>query len=294
MQRYLNWIDAAAAMQQQGEAYVLVTVLNVKGSAPRDAGTKMLVTAEHCFDTIGGGQLEFVAINKARSLLLDNRNCQLLEEFPLGPKLGQCCGGRVTLLLECFAASAVQIALFGAGHVGRALVTILAQLPVQIRWIDSRAHEFPETIPAGVKAIVSADPEAEIATLNPGAYVIVMTHDHPLDYAIAEAALKRNDTAYVGVIGSETKARRFRMRLAYWGIAAPVIEHLRCPIGLAAVPGKHPMEVAVSVAAEIIGLYQQRALNDVTPSNTVTLPLRENPGLDHRELLTLLNEDRDE
>ncbi len=294
MPRFLNWADAAAALTAQGSAYVLVTVLDVKGSAPREAGTKMLVTADASVDTIGGGQLEFIAIQKARQLLLENRACQLLEEFPLGPKLGQCCGGRVSLLLECFAASAVQIALFGAGHVGRALVSVLAQLPVQVRWIDSRAEQFPDDVPANVKKVVTEDPEAQIATLQPGAYVVVMTHDHPLDYAIAEAALKRNDTAYLGVIGSDTKARRFRMRLAYWGFSAEHIAHMRCPMGLAAVPGKKPMEVAVSVAAEIIGEYQQRALDTPMEQPGMRQPVQENPGLQHQELIALLNEEHHE
>ena len=276
---YLNWADAAADLQQRGEAHVLVSVLDVKGSAPRNAGTKMLVTADRCIDTIGGGQLEFDAVQKARELLLRGDNRQLLEEYPLGPKLGQCCGGRVTLLFECFASTAVALALFGAGHVGRALVSILAQLPVQVRWIDSRADEFPETIPAGVKKIVTPDPEAEIARLPLAAFVLVMTHNHPLDYAIAEAALKRNDTAYLGVIGSDTKARRFRMRLGYWGFPQSAIDHMQCPVGLSAVPGKRPMEVAVSIAAQIIERYH-RLLQDGLKLLEHKPPLQEQPGLD--------------
>ena len=183
-----HWTDAAAALREQGAGYVLVTVLTVKGSAPRDAGTKMLVAADRTVNTIGGGQLEHDAIKTARELLLQGRDQQHIADYPLGPKLGQCCGGRVQVLYECFAPSAVQIALFGAGHVGRALVSILSQLPVRLRWIDSRADEFPASIPPGVEQVVSDDPEAEIAHLHPGAYVVVMTHDHPLDYAIAEAA----------------------------------------------------------------------------------------------------------
>ncbi|MEE2729931.1 MAG: xanthine dehydrogenase accessory protein XdhC [Pseudomonadota bacterium] len=283
-----HWTEAAAALRAQGEGYVLVTVLTVKGSAPRDAGTKMLVCADRIVNTIGGGQLEYDAIQTARNLLLQGRDQQHLEDYPLGPKLGQCCGGRVHLLYECFAPSAVEIALFGAGHVGQALVSILSQLPVRLRWIDSRAEAFPplhsSTMPSTVQTIVSDDPETEIAQLNPGAYVIVMTHNHPLDYAIAEAALKRNDTAYVGVIGSNTKAARFRMRLQYWGFPAEVIEHMRCPLGLSSVPGKQPMEVAVSVAAEVIGLYQQRAALGIQPDLNampiVEMPIAEMPGME--------------
>ncbi|MBA56458.1 MAG: xanthine dehydrogenase accessory protein XdhC [Pseudomonadales bacterium] len=277
---FQHWADAAAALREQGEGYVLVTVLSVKGSAPRDTGTKMLVSADRTVNAIGGGQLEHDAIQTARDLLLQGRDQQQIIDYPLGPKLGQCCGGRVHLLYECFAPSAVEIALFGAGHVGRALTSILAQLPVRLRWIDSRAEEFPDTIPPGVEKILSDNPEAEISKLKPGAYVIVMTHNHPLDYAIAEAALKRNDTAYVGVIGSNTKAGRFRMRLKYWGLPREAIDHMRCPVGLSSVPGKHPMEVAVSIAAELIGLYQQRALQGIQP-NLKALPILEQPDPDN-------------
>lgn len=275
-----HWAETAAALQARGEGYVLVTVLTVKGSAPRDAGTKMLVSSERTVNTIGGGQLEFDAISHARELLLQGRDQQQLVDYPLGPKLGQCCGGRVSLLYECFAPSPVQVALFGAGHVGRALVDILSQLPLRLRWIDSRPDEFPQPMPAGVEPTITENPEAEIALLNPGAYVVVMTHDHPLDYAIAEAALKRNDTAYVGVIGSQTKAKRFRMRLQYWGFPTHVIDHMRCPVGLAAVPGKQPMEVAVSIAAEIIGLYHQRQAQGILP-DPQALPIQEQPSLEN-------------
>ena len=281
---FQHWPDAAAALREQGEGYVLVTVLTVKGSAPRDAGTKMLVSADRTVNTIGGGQLEHDAIQTARALLQQGRDQQQIIDYPLGPKLGQCCGGRVHVLYECFAPSAVEIALFGAGHVGRALTSILCQLPVRLRWIDNRAEEFPDSMPPGVEKVLSEDPEAEISALNPGAYVIVMTHNHPLDYAIAEAALKRNDTAYVGVIGSSTKAARFRKRLQYWGFPDAVIEHMHCPVGLQSVPGKHPMEVAVSIAAEVIGIYQQRAAQGIQPDIQIghkALPILEQPDPDN-------------
>ena len=124
MPRFLDWAEAAAALSQRGEAYVLVTVIGVQGSSPRDRGTKMLVSATGAVDTIGGGHLEYAAINRAREMLVVGDDAQHLEEFPLGAKLGQCCGGRVTLLYECFASTATAVALFGAGHVGRALVEI--------------------------------------------------------------------------------------------------------------------------------------------------------------------------
>ena len=257
MPKFLDWAEAAAALSQRGEGYVLVTVLGVKGSAPRDSGTKMLVAADLCVDTIGGGHLEYAAINRARALLAAGENQQRLEEFPLGPKLGQCCGGRVTLLYECFATAATPVALFGAGHVGRALIPLLAQLPLRVRWIDSRLDEFPDDIPASVTRVVVPHPEDEVADLAPGTLVLVMTHQHPLDYAITEAVLRRGDAGFLGVIGSQTKAQRFRMRLEHRGFPRDAIATMHCPIGLAEVPGKRPMEVAISVAAQLIPLYQR-------------------------------------
>jgi xanthine dehydrogenase accessory factor len=259
MPRFLDWTEAAAAFSQRGEAYVLVTVLGVTGSAPRDTGTKMLVGATQTAGSIGGGHLEYTAINRAREMLIAGDDSQQLEEFPLGAKLGQCCGGRVTLLYECFASTATQVALFGAGHVGRALVEILAHLPVRVRWIDSRLEQFPDLIPEGITRVVAARPEDEVADLPPGAFVLVMTHQHPLDYAITEAVLRRGDAGFLGVIGSDTKARRFRMRLERRGFSAADLETLHCPIGLETVPGKRPMEVAVSIAAQVIARYHQPA-----------------------------------
>jgi xanthine dehydrogenase accessory factor len=283
MPRFLDWAEAAAALGQRGEAYVLITVLGVMGSAPRDSGTKMLVSAGLTVDTIGGGHLEYTAINRARELLLTGENTQHLEEFPLGAKLGQCCGGRVTLLYECFASTATQVALFGAGHVGRALVEILAHLPLRVRWIDSRIEQFPETIPSGVTRVVVAHPEDEVVDLPPGAFVLVMTHLHPLDYAITEAVLRRGDAGFLGVIGSETKARRFRLRLERRGFSREAVSAMHCPIGSDVVPGKRPMEVAVSIAAQVIAHYHQSVRG--------TKP--EAPRLAATALLTLLQNNED-
>lgn len=261
----LDWASAAAHLAQQGDAYVLITVLRVTGSAPRDAGTKMVVSnnvgigrATGVVGTIGGGHLEHLAIQQARRMLARGGSEQHLEEYPLGAKLGQCCGGRVSILYETFAATAMPIALFGAGHVARALVTVLAHLPVRITWIDSRQQEFPADMPGNVTQVLSDEPEREIAGLASGSYVLVMTHRHPLDYAITEQVLKRGDAVFLGVIGSATKARRFQMRLRHRGFRQQEIDFLRCPIGFRDVPGKHPMEVAVSVAAELIAFYQAR------------------------------------
>jgi xanthine dehydrogenase accessory factor len=272
----LDWTSAAARLSQQGEAYVLITLLQVTGSSPRDAGTKMLVSnnasigrATGIVGTIGGGHLEHTAIQHARQMLTQGVNTQQIEEYPLGAKLGQCCGGRVSVLYECFAATALPVALFGAGHVARALVTVLAQLPVRITWIDSREQEFPTDIPGNVIKVVAEEPEHEVLKLVGGSYILAMTHLHPLDYSITENVLKRGDAVYLGVIGSTTKARRFRLRLEHRGFSKNLIESLHCPIGSKQVPGKQPMEIAVSIAADIIAFYNS---HQSRPANQRRIP----------------------
>lgn len=254
-----TWMDAIARLRDSAEAYVLITVIGVQGSTPRESGCKMLVTAGESVDTIGGGHLEFAAIEHARKLLLGGRDSQALEHFPLGARLGQCCGGRASLLFECFAARGPQVVLFGAGHVGRALAPLLAGLPLRLEWVDSRAAEFPGVVPEGVRTRLLEEPEEAVSEAPPGSYFLIMTHNHPLDYAIAEAVLKRGDAGFLGMIGSRTKARRFQMRLEQHGYPAQSIAQMQCPIGLAEVPGKRPLEVAISVAAQVIARYQQDA-----------------------------------
>ncbi|KJJ98500.1 xanthine dehydrogenase [Pseudomonas sp. 21] len=254
-----NWMDAIASLRDSAEAYVLITVIGVQGSTPRESGSKMLVTAGETFDTIGGGHLEFAAIEHARQLLLAGQDSQALEHFPLGARLGQCCGGRASLLFECFAARGPQVVLFGAGHVGRALAPLLAGLPLRLEWVDSRAAQFPQSVPEGVRMRLLEEPEDAVHEAPPGSYFLVMTHNHPLDYAIAEAVLKRGDAGFLGMIGSRTKARRFQMRLEQHGYPQQVIEQMHCPIGLSEVPGKRPLEVAISVAAQVIARYHQDA-----------------------------------
>lgn len=254
-----TWMDAIAHLRDSAEPYVLITVVGVQGSTPRESGSKMLVTTETTVDTIGGGHLEFAAIEHARKLLLAGQDAQALEHFPLGPRLGQCCGGRASLLFECFAARGPRVLLFGAGHVGRALAPLLAGLPLRLEWVDSRAAEFPQTVPEGVRMRLLGEPEDAVSEAPPGSYFLVMTHNHPLDYALAEAVLKRGDAGFLGMIGSRTKAQRFQMRLEQRGYPPEVIAQLHCPIGLAEVPGKRPLEVAISIAAQVIARYHQDA-----------------------------------
>ena len=250
-----NWIDALAALQNQGEPCVLVTIIEELGSTPRNAGSKMVVSARQTFDTIGGGHLEYKAMKIAREMLASGKQDTHLERFSLGASLGQCCGGATVLLFEPMGQVQAQIAVFGAGHVGRALVPLLASLPCRVRWIDSREEEFPEQIPHGVRKIVSEEPVDEIDDLPAGSYCIVMTHNHQLDLELTAAILKRNDFAYFGLIGSKTKRVKFEHRLRDRGFDNSVVQRMRCPMGIGEVKGKLPVEIAISIAGEIIATY---------------------------------------
>jgi xanthine dehydrogenase accessory factor len=250
-----NWISALAELQNQGEPCVLVTIIDERGSTPRNAGSKMVVTAGRIFDTVGGGHLEYKAMQIAREMLTSRIQDTRLERFSLGASLGQCCGGVNVLLFEPMGQPQAQIAVFGAGHVGRALVPLLASLPCRVRWIDSRKQEFPALIPEGVTRIVNEEPVDEIEQLPKGSYCIVMTHNHQLDLELTAAILTRNDFTYFGLIGSKTKRVKFEHRLRERGFDAALLQRMRCPMGLAEVKGKLPIEIAVSIAAEVIATY---------------------------------------
>jgi xanthine dehydrogenase accessory factor len=256
-----HWAEAARRLQRAGEDYVLVTVLGVRGSTPRDSGTKMVFSSGECFGTIGGGHLEYQTAAIAAGMLSEEHEEQRLEYFPLGPSLGQCCGGSTSVLFESFKAPRMDIMLFGAGHVGSALVPILKQLPCRLRWVDSRESGDADTADVGVDKVCSDEPAAEVQSMPAGSYFLIMTHNHQLDYEILCAALKRKDAAYVGMIGSQTKWRRFQMRLQHQGYSADFYSAVHCPIGLDQVPGKRPIEVAVSVAGELIGIHNEISAN---------------------------------
>lgn len=256
-----DWQQAVAELSRQAHSHVLVTVLGTAGSTPRGQGTKMVVTASDIYATVGGGHLEFNIITQARELLATGAEGQQVQHFPLGASLGQCCGGSVTVLFECFMQQRLPVELYGAGHVAHALVGLLSQLPVSVRWIDSRAELFPEQLADNITPVVDAQPDDAVADARPGSAFIILTHNHQLDYALTERILKRKDAAFLGVIGSETKARRFRMRLQHRGFNEHEISTMTCPVGLPDVTGKLPMEVAVSIAGQLIQLYQQPAEN---------------------------------
>ena len=250
-----NWISALADLQLRGEPCMLVTIIEEQGSTPRNAGSKMVISATQTFDTIGGGHLEYKAMQIARERLNNGQPDTHLQRFSLGASLGQCCGGVAVLLFEPMGQVQAQIAVFGAGHVARALVPLLASLPCRVRWIDSREQEFPADIPVGVQKIITDEPVDEVNDLPAGCYCIVMTHNHALDLELSAALLKRNDFTYFGLIGSKTKRMKFEHRLRDRGISAPHLQRMRCPMGLSEVKGKLPIEIAISIAGEIIATY---------------------------------------
>ena len=170
------------------------------------------------------------------------------RDFPLGPALGQCCGGHVTVLFEPVV-PAPELALFGAGHVGQALVRCLADIPFRVRWVDARADAFPPEIPDNVTCVLASAPETVVADLAQGSMAVVMTHDHALDYRLVEACLRRGDLKFVGLIGSDTKRARFARRLRADGVSDAA---MACPIGLPGIGGKLPAEIALSVAAQLM------------------------------------------
>jgi len=325
-----------------GEAAVLVVVATVQGSAPRETGAAMVVTASACTGSVGGGHLEFEALRVAREALGHETTGTWTVRFPLAARLGQCCGGiatlafsridhgarawldaavacertgapfallssvgatpgtqlvvtaddargtlgsadldsaavalartrlagaaqgpalvpfaageRATLLVHVERPDPFPVLVFGNGHVGRALVQVLGVLPAQVRWIDSRAGDFPASVPANAEVVITDAPEDEIAHAPSGAYVVVTTHSHALDYAVVENALARDDLRYVGLIGSKSKRAQFERRYVARDGSAEKFARLHCPIGAqgVAIRAKHPGAIAVAIAAELI------------------------------------------
>ncbi|QJD57477.1 xanthine dehydrogenase accessory protein XdhC [Pseudomonas sp. gcc21] len=256
MDKRMPWYQAVADCEARGEPYVLVTVLGVAGSVPREPASKMVITAEHSYDTIGGGHLEFQIMTRAREQLAARRYETQLQHFPLGASLGQCCGGSVSVLLEGQPGSEARLVVFGAGHVGRALMTIMGHLPWQVVWVDSRADAFPEAaaLSANVRQHLTDDPVGDGQDLCAGSHALILTHNHQLDYELCRALLDAGSATSIGLIGSQTKAERFRLRLEHRGYTAEQIASIRCPVGRSDVPGKRPMEVAVSICAELLSL----------------------------------------
>jgi xanthine dehydrogenase accessory factor len=256
--------ETAARWLADGEPVVLVEVTDALGSAPREAGTRMLVGASRCAGTVGGGHLELKAIERARRMLASGDLSPQSAHYPLGPALGQCCGGAVTLGFTRLdartlgawpkAAPRFHLQLYGAGHVGRAIVAALAPLNVVVDWIDERDAEFPPDaeLPPHTRKVCVDTIEAEVREAPRGAFYLVLTHRHDLDLRIAEAILKRADFGFFGLIGSKTKRQRFIHRFEQRGIPATAIARMTCPIGMPGIDGKEPEVIAAAVVAQLL------------------------------------------
>jgi len=248
---------------------VLVTVETTQGSAPREAGAWMMVFSADVVGTIGGGHLEFQAIDEARRRLAGAAG-DPVRQYALGPSLGQCCGGVVRLRFERVGAADVSaltirlsprlspLALFGGGHVGKALVNALAPLPFAVTWIDSRDEIFPQQVPPNVVCEHSDPVHAAVPQLAAGSRVLIMSFSHAEDLDVVAACLRRlrerDDLPYVGLIGSKTKWATFRHRLEERGFTDSELARVTCPIGLPGITGKEPEVIAASVAAQILQL----------------------------------------
>ncbi len=254
---------------------VLVTVVKTQGSTPREAGAWMALFADCQLGSIGGGQLEFQALQAARELLLAGPSHSLngqTRRHALGPSLGQCCGGAVELRFDFLsdpdAARALAIAetsydpvaIFGAGHVGQALVRALLPLPFALRWIDSRDGIFPPGLSASVQTEESDPVQRAVPDLLPGSLVLIMSFSHDEDFELVAACLRRlresDDLPFVGLIGSQSKWASFCQRLLARGFRPDELARVHCPIGLPGIAGKQPAVIAASVAAQLLQLRQ--------------------------------------
>lgn len=249
------------------EGAVLVTIASAQGSVPREAGAWMLVFADAIEGTIGGGHVELEAIANARALLA-GRDAPLQRRYALGPSLGQCCGGTMDLRFERVAPSGrdslearlapprAPVALFGGGHVGRAIVRALGPLPFAVTWIDSRDEIFPADVPDNVECEHSDPVHAAVPLLAAQSLVLVMSFSHAEDLDVVAACLKRrrerDDLPYVGLIGSRTKWATFRHRLEHRGFGADELARITCPIGVPGIRGKQPEVIAAGVAAQLL------------------------------------------
>jgi xanthine dehydrogenase accessory factor len=270
----------ARALIASGAPAIAVEVAEVRGSSPREVGAWMLVTADAFAGTVGGGQLEFIALDRARQMLRHGLPEERMD-VPLGPEIGQCCGGHVTLALapltparaarllarlDAEHAARPQVLVFGAGHVGRALAAALNLLPVRAILIDQRPEELA-LAPAGTETRLSPLPEAEVRAAPPGSAFVVLTHDHALDFLVTDAALARGDAAYVGLIGSASKRARFRAwRAREGGDRRTVLRGLTCPIGGPS-HDKRPAVIAALTAAEIVAALARTPVTTPKPAD---------------------------
>jgi xanthine dehydrogenase accessory factor len=260
----MRWLPAVEKLRTERRPGVLVTLVSVRGHAPREAGSKMVVAADATWDSIGGGNVEATAIERARELLTSGATTPATFTIDLSDKAPgehgvQCCGGEVTVLLEPLGVRPA-VAIFGVGHVGLELARILARHDLDLHLIDSRPGQLTGDVLA---PLADADarvhvhheavlPELVLAELPAGTHVLVMTHDHAEDLALLDAALRATHLGPIGLIGSSAKWARFRSTLLRDGHDTDAVDRIVTPIGLPSPAGKEPAAIAVSVAAALL------------------------------------------
>jgi len=268
MNRPQDWIEKLAELRAARRPCALVVVTDVRGSGPRESGARMVVglgkagRPELIIGTIGGGNLEHLAIEHCGELLAKRTAVSESADYPLSEKAGQCCGGEVTLFFETFPWTRRKIAIFGAGHVAQAIAGLASYLSADLALIDARdeGEILPKVPGTRTWELVCVDhPEEELDSLSNDVLVLVMTHSHALDLEIVARAIRR-DFAYLGLIGSERKWDRFRKRLLQRGFTEAEIAKVRCPIGVSK-HSKEPAAIAISVAAELLEVLHETAVN---------------------------------
>jgi xanthine dehydrogenase accessory factor len=269
------WMAAVERLRSRREAGVLVTVTEVRGHSPRAAGAKMVVSAGETWGSIGGGNLEATAVDRARELLGHPQalpagfTASLSDKAPVGHGV-QCCGGEVTVLLEPLPVLPA-VAIFGIGHVGLELARILARHDLDLHLVDSRPSQLTDEALGALQDAearvhrhhVPVLPELVLAELPPGTHVLVMTHDHAEDAALCDAALRTGHLGSIGLIGSTAKWSRLRRKLSDEGHDESTIARITTPIGLPELTGKEPATIAVGVAAALLLAFErERSVRD--------------------------------
>jgi xanthine dehydrogenase accessory factor len=265
----MNWLSAVEALRRERRPGVLVTLVSVRGHAPREPGAKMVVAADATWDSIGGGNLEATAIAKARQILAEPTGIPELLSLSLNDKAPadygvQCCGGEVSILLEPLAV-VPSVAVFGMGHVGQELARILSRHDIELHLVDSRADQVDPDVMTPVTADALAHvhvqhapvPELVLGQVPPGTHVVILTHDHAEDVALCDVALRCTHLGSVGLIGSSAKWSRFRSRLLAEGHSPEALDRITTPIGLPDISAKTPAAIAVSVAADLVRTFER-------------------------------------
>ncbi|PWI32304.1 xanthine dehydrogenase accessory protein XdhC [Vibrio albus] len=256
-----NWSAACYSLEQRGEAYCLATLISRSGSAPANIGAKMVITQTHQSGTLGGGNLEHQVTTMARKALTEETPHIDIHPFSLSGKSAQHCGGSVKIMFEYRNVHLPKVVIFGAGHVCQALCSILKNLPCNTMVVDTRQHWLDQLPTQQIQTSLQSDPVALLPSLPDKAYILIMTQSHDLDFEVVHHALEHQRFSYVGMIGSLSKKKVVERKLKEQLSDPRLSERLTCPIGKADIPGKLPMEIAVSVAAELLHLFSKSKEN---------------------------------